>query len=75
MKNVTVRFINVATDQLTEVLGPFDYVQMTYDALRVAPPGKPDKDTVLAHFDCTLELWYYSGEFYTDVTICADQGA
>lgn len=69
--NVTIRFENVHTDAITHI-GPYDFVQLTYDLLRVGPSGDE-----LASFE---DGWWkiiagdHAGEVFSDAIIHADNG-
>ena len=46
--------------------GPYDFVQVTYDQIRVSPDG-----AAIAFMSHSSKLWYFFGDGnpYTDVTI------
>jgi hypothetical protein len=50
---VLVRFERGRDDQTGPVLGPFEWVQLTYNALRVAPNGEQ-----LASYDPVQHDWF-----------------
>jgi hypothetical protein len=63
---VAIRIENVHTDQIRQ-LGTFDFVQLTYNYLRVGPDG----DEIMT-FDGDLGVWYsLSGDDteWTDIII------
>lgn len=71
-RGVTIRFINPGTDDLTEVLGPYDYIQATYDLLRVGTEEDPDNPKDLAWWDDGVNGWILRdipGRIFTDFVI------
>ena len=64
---VRIQFINHPTEKKSEVLGPFDFVQLTYETLRVATNGKTDVALEIAFFDPSKQRWEYEGQSWTDV--------
>lgn len=49
--NVRVRFECGREDRMGEALGPFHFVQITYEDLRVADDADPDGNRILAQCD------------------------
>lgn len=62
-----VRFENARTDTISDTLGPYPFVQLTYEALRVAPEGEPT-----AYMLPTGE-WTFQGLHYSDVVISTEE--
>ena len=63
-KTVKVRFEDPRTDRISEPIGPFEWVQLTYDMLR------DDKDNILAFYresSVTGENWIYDGYWWSDI--------
>lgn len=69
---VHVQFINYHTDNVV-TKGPFEFVQTTYDMMRVCPVGGEGTDNLeeLAYFNTEHDCWYIisSDECFTDVVI------
>ena len=60
---VRLQAIDYPRDEILDI-GTFDYVQLTYETLRVGP-----KDDEIAYFDCEKEKWIYDGKDYSDISI------
>lgn len=63
--SVFIRFWNVHTEK-SEVRGPFEYVQVTYDLLRASA------DKELAYYFDPDSAWIVGTERYTDYSIYSD---
>jgi hypothetical protein len=59
MSSVFVRFEHVPESRQSEELGPFNFAQITYDALRVENPDGT-MDDGLADFDIHTGKWFTS---------------
>lgn len=62
---------NAQTECDPDMLGPFDFVQITYDRwCRVGPDN--DGDRQIAEFSKTLGLWLFDdGTAWTDIVVTA----
>ena len=60
---VTVQFANSQQDQMSEVLAPYDYVEITYGEL-----WSPDRKEQLAYID-EDGSWIHNNKQYSEVTI------
>lgn len=75
---IVVRFENVHTDEIL-MFGPFDFVQLTYELLRVGPDGddiaviNEDNDWILQPDQLARERYPYleahAGKHFSDVII------
>lgn len=63
-----VRLENVHTDETRE-LGGFDYVELTYNSIRIAPDGR-----CIANYDKELDWWVLDADSsqWSDVIIYSD---
>jgi hypothetical protein len=68
-KNVCLRFECGKEDRWSEKLGPFHFVQLTYEALRVADDGDPDAGRVLAMHVGGEWVTLADDQFWSDVVI------
>ncbi len=66
MADVYVRFECGQEDRVGEELGPFPFVQLTYNELRFGPDGE-----TLAVYDREADVWVPTSEveMYSDVVI------
>jgi hypothetical protein len=62
----TLEFVNVPEERTSEQLGPYPFVQVTYDVVRVGPEG----ETEIA-YRRPDGFWVYDGQAWTDFIIGA----
>lgn len=60
-----VRFEYGSEDRMSEDLGPFSFVQVTYDSLEAAK----DDDTSVELAFYYDGIWHHDGEAYSDIVI------
>lgn len=66
-RDVMIHFECGREDRWSEDLGPFPFVQMTYNVLRVGHDGERE----LAHYDVEKDDWIdEQGVAWSDVIIC-----
>ena len=63
---IYVRFEDARTDIISDTFGPYPFMQLTYEALRVGPEGEP-----IAYMLPTGE-WAFQGLRYSDVVISTE---
>ena len=66
---VKIQFIDHRSERKSEELGPFEYVQLTYETLRVKEVGAKEEREDLSHFNLIEEQWEYDGLFWSDVCL------
>ena len=68
MISVFIRFECGQEGRMSEVFGPYEFVQATYASIRVGPDG----DRFIAHFE---EGWWVTedGQRWSDFIVCTDQ--
>lgn len=68
MANLTVQFIRPRDEAVGPTLGPYTWVQITYEHLRVSPDGD-----IVASFNPDLDDWFLendpTGEPWSDFVI------
>lgn len=66
---VFVRFEDIHRDAIGETLGPFEWVQLSCELLRVCRVEEDNGDIQLAWYDHERDCWIYDNQEWSEVVI------